>query len=45
LVAQSVRKTGRLVIADTSWLEYGMAGEACRQLMLRDPTLLRAPPA
>ncbi len=44
LVADSVRKTGKLVIADTSWLEYGVAGEVCRQLMMRDPGLLRKPP-
>ncbi len=44
LVAASVRKTGRLVIADTSWLEYGVAGEVCRQLVMRDPRLLRASP-
>ncbi len=44
LVANSVRKTGKLVIADTSWLEYGVAAEVCRQLMLRDPTILRRPP-
>ena len=45
LVTASVRKTGRLVIADTSWLEYGVAAEVCRQLVLRDPGLLRQPPA
>ena len=45
LVAESVRKTGRLVIADTSWLEYGVAAEVCRQLVLRDPSLLKVPPA
>jgi len=45
LVAGSVRKTGKLVIADTSWLEYGVAAEVCRQLMLRDPTVLRQTPA
>ena len=45
LVAASVRKTGRLVIADTSWLEYGVAAEVCRQLVLRDPGLLRSPPS
>ena len=44
LVANSVRKTGKLVIADTSWLEYGVAAEVCRQLVLRDPTILRRPP-
>ncbi|MDI1266025.1 MAG: transketolase C-terminal domain-containing protein [bacterium] len=45
LVAASVRKTGRLVVADTSWLEYGVAAEVCRQLVLRDPALLRQPPS
>jgi pyruvate dehydrogenase E1 component beta subunit len=45
LVAASVRKTGKLVIADTSWLEYGVAAEVCRQLMLRDPGLLKSPPS
>lgn len=45
LVADSVRRTGRLVVADTSWLEYGVAAEVCRQLMMRDPGLLRRPPS
>jgi pyruvate/2-oxoglutarate/acetoin dehydrogenase E1 component len=45
LVAASVRKTGRLVVADTSWLEYGVAAEVCRQLVMRDPRLLKQPPA
>ncbi len=45
VVAASVRKTGRLVVADTSWLEYGVAAEVCRQLALRDPRLLRQPPS
>ena len=45
LVAASVRKTGRLVIADTSWLEYGVAAEVCRQLVMRDPRLLRQAPS
>ena len=44
VVAASVRKTGRLVIADTSWLEYGVAAEVCRQLMVRDTRLLNQPP-
>jgi pyruvate dehydrogenase E1 component beta subunit len=45
LVAASVRKTGRLVIADTSWLEYGVAAEVCRQLVMRDPGLLSQAPS
>ncbi len=45
MVAESVRKTGKLVIADTSWLAYGVAAEVCRQLVMRDPGLLKAVPA
>ena len=45
MVAQSVRKTGKLVIADTSWLAYGVAAEVCRQLVMRDPGLLKAVPS
>jgi pyruvate dehydrogenase E1 component beta subunit len=45
LIVASVRKTGRLVVADTSWLEYGVAAEVCRQLAMRDPRLLRQPPS
>ena len=45
MVADSVRKTGKLVIADTSWLAYGVAAEVCRQLVMRDPGLLKAVPA
>ena len=33
------------MIADTSWLEYGVAAEVCRQLVVRDPRLLRQPPS
>lgn len=45
LVAGSVRKTGKLVIADTSWLAYGVAAEVCRQLVMRDPGLLKSVPS
>ncbi len=45
LVFDSVRKTGRLVIADTSWLEYGVAGEVVRQIVHRDPSVLKQPPS
>jgi pyruvate dehydrogenase E1 component beta subunit len=39
----SVAKTGRLLVADTSWLAYGVAAEICRVIAERDPGLLRAP--
>ncbi len=45
LVVNSIRKTGRLVIADTSWLSYGVAGEIVRQVVLRDPSILKQPPS
>jgi len=45
LVFDSLSKTRRLVIADTSWVEYGVAAEACRQVVSRDPAVLKKPPA
>lgn len=45
MVAESVRKTGKLVIADTSWLAYGVAAEVCRQLVMRDPGMLKSVPS
>jgi len=45
LVAASLAKTGRLVIADTSWLEYALPRKSGRQLVVRDPRLLRQPPS
>lgn len=45
LIADSVRETGRLIVADTSWLEYGVAAEVCRQILIRDPSMLKKPPS
>ncbi|GJL57145.1 MAG: acetoin dehydrogenase [Nitrospirales bacterium] len=43
LVMQSVEKTGRLVVADTSWREYGVCAEVCRVVAERNPGFLKAP--
>lgn len=43
LLLDSLRRTGRLVIADTSWPAYGVAAEICRLVCESAPQLLRAP--
>jgi pyruvate dehydrogenase E1 component beta subunit len=43
LVMQSVEKTGRLVVADTSWREYGVCAEVCRIVAERNPGCLKKP--
>jgi len=43
LILNSVKKTGRLLVADTSWLPYGVAAEICRIIAERDPTVLKQP--
>jgi pyruvate dehydrogenase E1 component beta subunit len=43
IILDSVRKTGRLLVADTSWLPYGVAAEVCRLVCERDPSVLKAP--
>lgn len=43
LIFDSVSKTGRLIIADTSWLPYGVCAEVCRGIMGKNPSVLRQP--
>lgn len=43
LLLESVARTGRLVVADTSWKAYGVAAEMTRLVCENDPTVLRAP--
>ena len=43
LVMRSVEKTGRLVVADTSWREYGVCAEVCRVVAERNPGCLKTP--
>lgn len=41
LIMSSLQKTGKLLIADTSWLPYGVSAEVCRLVMERDPSVLK----
>ena len=43
MVLKSVRKTGRLIVADTGWASYGACAEVCRMIASSDPTVLKAP--
>jgi pyruvate dehydrogenase E1 component beta subunit len=43
MIMQSLARTGRLLVADTSWLAYGVAAEVCRIVAETDPRLLKAP--
>lgn len=43
LILGSVAKTGRLVVADTSWRAFGVGAEMSRLVCERDPSLLKAP--
>jgi len=43
LIFQSVKKTGHLLIADTSWIPYGVCAEITRIICEKDPSVLRAP--
>lgn len=43
LILESVARTGRLLVADTSWQAFGVAAEMCRIVCERDPGLLKAP--
>ena len=43
LVLTSLKKTGRLVVADTSWREYGVSAEVCRGIAELGPECLKKP--
>ena len=43
LIYQSVKKTGKLIVADTSWKPYGVGAEVSRLICQIDPTVLRVP--
>ncbi len=42
-VLDSVRKTRRLIVADTSWSAYGVAAEVARWIVESDPSVLAKP--
>jgi len=43
MILDSLARTRRLVVADTSWVPFGVAAEVCRIVAESDPTLLSAP--
>lgn len=43
IIFNSVKKTGKLLITDTSWLPYGVASEVSRIIVEKDPTVLKKP--
>jgi pyruvate/2-oxoglutarate/acetoin dehydrogenase E1 component len=43
LILDSVARTGRLLVADTSWRAYGVGAEICRLVCEHDPRALEAP--
>ena len=45
VILGSVQRTGRLLVADTSWRAYGVCAEVCRIVCEHAPSALRAPVA
>lgn len=43
MIKNSVKKTGRLIVADTSWKPFGVCAEICRVICESDPGALKAP--
>ena len=43
MIIESVKKTGKMIIIDTSWPEYGVAAEMNRIINEYDPSILKAP--
>ncbi|RIL08582.1 MAG: alpha-ketoacid dehydrogenase subunit beta [Proteobacteria bacterium] len=43
MITHSVKKTGKLLIADTSWINYGVGAEVCRFIAETCPSALKAP--
>ena len=43
MIIKSVEKTGRLLVADTSWAQFGVASEINRIINEHDPSILKSP--
>ncbi|WP_448702961.1 alpha-ketoacid dehydrogenase subunit beta [Mucilaginibacter sp. AW1-3] len=43
MILNSVKKTGNLIIADTSWQAYGVCAEVSRIVCEHDPAMLKGP--
>ncbi len=42
-ILSSVRKTGRLIVADTGWAAFGVCAEVARIVATSDPSILKRP--
>lgn len=43
MIVESVSRTGKLLVADTSWRAYGVCAEVCRIVCERAPAALKSP--
>ena len=43
MIIESVKKTGRLLVADTSWKAFGVSSEICRLICEESPAVLKSP--
>ena len=43
MICESVKKTGKMLVVDTSWPEYGVAAEINRIINEFDPSILKVP--
>lgn len=43
MLLSSVKKTGRLIVADTGWAPFGVCAEVSRLIATADPGMLKAP--
>lgn len=43
LILKSVKKTGRLIVADTGWAAYGVCADICRIISTNAPHILKLP--
>ena len=43
MICESVKKTGNMLVVDTSWVEYGVAAEMNRIINEYNPMILNAP--
>ena len=42
-ILSSVKKTGRLIVADTGWAAFGVCAEVSRMVATTDPSILKRP--
>jgi pyruvate dehydrogenase E1 component beta subunit len=43
MILSSVKKTGRLIVADTGWAPFGVCAEVSRLIAVSAPEMLKAP--